>query len=61
MNTIQEKIAEHHIGVISLIRYRFGRTKGVLFKPKQLGERGVRWNDLLSYDDGERRGKTSKS
>lgn len=41
-------------GVISVIRFKFGRTKGVLFRNKQLGEHGVRWNDLLAYEDGSR-------
>lgn len=41
-------------GVISVIRYRFGRTKGVLFRSKQLGEHGVKWDDLLAFNDGSR-------
>lgn len=44
------------IGVIDVIRFKLGRTKGVLFKQKRLSDRGVKWNDLIAYNDGSRTG-----
>lgn len=34
-----------------LIKYKYGKTKGVQFKRKDIGDWDVKWNDLLAYGD----------
>lgn len=39
------------MGWREMIRWKYGHIAGVHFRQKQLGERGVKWNDLLHIED----------
>lgn len=36
-----------------MIKWKYGRTQGINFQPKELNKQ-VLWNNFLAYDDGAR-------
>lgn len=47
---INDKLSNFKPGRFDLIKYRFGRVKGVVFKRRELSRR-TKWNALLAYED----------